>query len=76
MPDVTALAKALGGSKAAVGAMIARRDIYMKAYGKPKSALIHAQGTAHGRACISAIEGLNVLYDEDLMGTPAGRAIT
>jgi len=70
VPDVTALAKALGGSKAAVGAMIARRDIYMKAYGKPKSALIHAQATfgGMGEACISAIEGLNVLYDEDLMG--------
>jgi acetylornithine/succinyldiaminopimelate/putrescine aminotransferase len=70
VPDVTALAKALGGSKAAVGAMIARRELYMKAYGKPKTALIHAQATfgGMGEACISAIEGLNVLYEEDLMG--------
>jgi acetylornithine/succinyldiaminopimelate/putrescine aminotransferase len=70
VPDVTALAKALGGSKAAVGAMIARREIYMKAYGKPKTALIHAQATfgGMGEACISAIEGLNVLYEDDLMG--------
>lgn len=70
VPDVTALAKALGGSKAAVGAMIARREIYMKAYGKPKTALIHAQATfgGMGEACVSAIEGLNVLYEEDLMG--------
>jgi acetylornithine/succinyldiaminopimelate/putrescine aminotransferase len=70
VPDVTALAKALGGSKAAMGAMIARRGLYMKAYGKPKTALIHAQATfgGMGEACISAIEGLNVLYEEDLMG--------
>lgn len=70
VPDVTALAKALGGSKAAMGAMIARRELYMKAYGKPKTALIHAQATfgGMGEACISAIEGLNVLYEEDLMG--------
>ncbi len=70
VPDVTALAKALGGSKAAMGAMIARREIYMKAYGKPKTALIHAQATfgGMGEACVSAIEALNVLYDEDLMG--------
>jgi len=70
VPDVTALAKALGGSKAAMGAMIARREIYMKAYGKPKSALIHAQATfgGMGEACVSSIEALNVLYDEDLMG--------
>jgi acetylornithine/succinyldiaminopimelate/putrescine aminotransferase len=70
VPDVTALAKSLGGSKSAIAAMIARRDIYMKAYGKPKSALIHGQATfgGMGEACVSAIEALNVLYDEDLMG--------
>ncbi|MGO4839483.1 aspartate aminotransferase family protein, partial [Rhizobiaceae sp. 2RAB30] len=33
VPDVTALAKSLGSGKAAVGAMIASRDVYMKAYG-------------------------------------------
>jgi acetylornithine/succinyldiaminopimelate/putrescine aminotransferase len=73
IPDVTALAKSLGGSKAAMGAMIARRDLYMKAYGKPKTALIHAPATfgGIGEACVSAIEGLNVLYDEDLMGNAA-----
>ena len=44
VPDVTALAKSLGGGKAAIGAMIARRDVYMKAYGTPKTAMIHAAG--------------------------------
>ncbi|MGL4404269.1 MAG: aspartate aminotransferase family protein, partial [Notoacmeibacter sp.] len=29
VPDITALAKSLGGGKAAVGAMIAKRDVYM-----------------------------------------------
>lgn len=69
-PDVTALAKSLGGSKSAMAAMIARRDVYMKAYGKPKTALIHGPATfgGIGEACISAIEGLNILYDEDLIG--------
>src|SRR4051812_45690216 len=37
IPDVTALAKSLGGGKAAVGAMIASRNVYMKAYGTPKT---------------------------------------
>jgi acetylornithine/succinyldiaminopimelate/putrescine aminotransferase len=70
VPDVTALAKSLGGSKSAMAAMIARRDIYMKAYGKPKTALIHGPATfgGIGEACVSAIEALNVMYDEDLMG--------
>ncbi len=73
VPDVTALAKSLGAGKAAVGAMIARRDVYMKAYGSPKTAMIHAQATfgGIGEACITAIEGLNVLYDDDLIGNSA-----
>jgi acetylornithine/succinyldiaminopimelate/putrescine aminotransferase len=70
VPDVTALAKSLGGGKSAVGAMIARREVYMKAYGTPKTAMIHAQATfgGIGESCVTAIEALNVLYDEDLIG--------
>ena len=73
VPDVTALAKSLGGGKAAVGAMIASRDVYMKAYGTPKTAMIHAQATfgGIGEACVTAIEGLNVLYDEGLIDNAA-----
>ena len=69
VPDVTALAKSLGGGKAAVGAMVARRDIYMKAYGTPKTAMIHAAATfgGIGEASITAIEALNVLYDDGLI---------
>jgi acetylornithine/succinyldiaminopimelate/putrescine aminotransferase len=73
VPDVTALAKSLGGGKAAVGAMIARREVYMKAYGTPKTAMIHAAATfgGIGEACITAIEALNVLYDEGLIDNAA-----
>ncbi|EAU41153.1 probable aminotransferase [Fulvimarina pelagi HTCC2506] len=73
VPDVTALAKSLGAGKAPVGAMIAKREVYMKAYGTPKTAMIHAQATfgGIGEACVTAIEGLNVLYDEDLIGNSA-----
>lgn len=69
VPDITALAKSLGGGKAAVGAMIARRDVYMKAYGTPKSAMIHAMATfgGIGEACITSIEAVNLLYDEHLI---------
>jgi ornithine--oxo-acid transaminase len=70
VPDVTALAKSLGAGKCAMAAMIATRDVYMKAYGSPKTAMIHAQATfgGIGEACVTAIEGLNVMYDEDLIG--------
>lgn len=69
VPDVTALAKALGGGKCAMGAMIARSDVFKRAYGNPKTAMIHGPATfgGIGEACVTAIEALNILYDEDLM---------
>lgn len=73
IPDVTALAKSLGGGKTAMAAMIARRGIYMKAYGTPKTAMIHAMATfgGIGEACVTSIEALNVLYDEHLIDNAA-----
>lgn len=73
VPDVTALAKSLGGGKAAVGAMIARREVYMKAYGTSKTAMIHAMATfgGIGEASVTSIEALNVLYDEGLIDNSA-----
>ncbi|MCR9121878.1 MAG: aspartate aminotransferase family protein [Phyllobacteriaceae bacterium] len=73
VPDVTALAKSLGGGKCAMAAMIARRDIYMKAYGTPKTAMIHAQATfgGIGEASVTALETINILYEEDLIDNAA-----
>ncbi len=70
VPDVTALAKSFGGGKAAMAAMIARREVYMRAYGTPKTAMIHAHATfgGIGEGCVTSIEALNTLYDEDLIG--------
>jgi acetylornithine/succinyldiaminopimelate/putrescine aminotransferase len=74
-PDVTALAKSLGGGKCAMAAMIARRSVYMKAYGDSKTALIHGPATfgGMGESAITAIEALNVLYDEGLMDNATER---
>ena len=73
VPDIVTLAKSLGGGKTAIGAYIARRDIHMKAYGPPKTALIHGPATfsGMGEGCITAIEALNVLYDENLIDNSA-----
>lgn len=73
VPDVTALAKSLGGGKAAMGAMIASREVYMRAYGTSKTAMIHAMATfgGIGEASITSIEALNVLYDEGLIDNSA-----
>lgn len=73
VPDIVTLAKSLGGGKAACGAMIARRPVYMTVYGTPKTALIHGPATfgGIGETCITAIEALNVLYDENLIDNAA-----
>lgn len=73
VPDIVTLAKSLGGGKTAIGAMIARRPIYMEAYGSSKTALIHGFATfgGIGEACCTAIEALNVLYDEHLIDNSA-----
>ena len=72
-PDIVTLAKSLGGGKTAIGAYIARRDIHKNAYGPPKSALIHGPATfsGMGEGCVTAIEALNVLYDENLIENSA-----
>src|SRR5690606_33198310 len=47
--------------------------IFMKAYGSPKTAMIHGPATfsGMGEACCTAIEALNVLYDEGLIDNAA-----
>ena len=68
-PDIVTLAKSLGGGKTAIGAVISRRQVFTDAYGSSKTALTHAQATfgGIGEACATAIETLNVLYEEDLI---------
>ncbi|MEM9403048.1 MAG: aminotransferase class III-fold pyridoxal phosphate-dependent enzyme [Pseudomonadota bacterium] len=68
-PDIVTLAKSLGGGKTAMGAYIAKDSIHRKAYGEPKNALIHGPATfsGMGEACVTSIEALNVLFDEELI---------
>lgn len=75
IPDITVLAKSMGGGKCAMAAMIARTPIYMKVYGAPKTALIHGPATfgGIGEACCTAIETLNLLYDEGLIDNAAAQ---
>ena len=75
MPDIVTLAKSLGGGKAAVGAYVARRPVFVKAYGSSQTALIHGPATfaGMGEACVTAIEALNTLYDEELMDNAAAQ---
>lgn len=73
VPDIVTLAKSLGGGKAAIGAVITRRPLFTAAYGSAKTAIVHAQATfgGIGETCATAIETLNVLYDEGLIDNSA-----
>ena len=69
IPDIVAIAKSLGGSKAAMATFITRSPVFVKAYGSPKDAFIHSSSTfgGLGEACVTAIEAINILYDEELL---------
>ena len=73
VPDIVTLAKSLGGGKAAIGAMISSKTLYLKAYGTPATALIHGTATfgGIGETCCTAIETLNLLYEEGLISNAA-----
>jgi acetylornithine/succinyldiaminopimelate/putrescine aminotransferase len=73
IPDIVTLAKSLGGGKAAIGAMISSKPLFLKAYGTPATALIHGMATfgGIGETCCTAIETLNVLYEEGLINNAA-----
>jgi acetylornithine/succinyldiaminopimelate/putrescine aminotransferase len=74
-PDVTTLAKALGGGKTAMAAVISRTDLHLRAYGTPDTAMIHGPSTfsGMGEACCTALETLNTLYDEGLIDRAAAQ---
>ena len=68
LPDVITMAKSLGGGKAAISAFAARSDIFKKAYGGASdSSLLATTFSGMGEACATAIETLNVIYDENLI---------
>jgi acetylornithine/succinyldiaminopimelate/putrescine aminotransferase len=73
VPDIVTLAKSLGGGIAAMGCAITRRPVFMKAYGTNKTGLIHAPATfgGMGETAATAIEALNILYDDGLIDNAA-----
>ncbi len=76
IPDITALAKSLGGSKCAMAAMIARCDVFIrKPMASPRKPWCMRQrhSGASAKACVTSIEGLNIIYDEGLMENAAAQ---
>jgi acetylornithine/succinyldiaminopimelate/putrescine aminotransferase len=67
VPDVVTLAKAIGGGKRAMGAMVSTQEVFKRAYGKRKEAVAHSSSfSGLGETCAVAIETLNIYNDEKL----------
>jgi len=68
IPDIITISKSFGGTKASVAATIVKTSIYKKAYNDKKDFVAHLPSTfgGMGGACVTAIEAINILYEEDL----------
>ena len=74
VPDVVTIAKTLGGAKRAIGAMVTSQRLFDRAYGNKKDSTLHTSGfSGLGESCAVAIETLNLMFDEDLIGRAAER---
>jgi acetylornithine/succinyldiaminopimelate/putrescine aminotransferase/predicted amino acid dehydrogenase len=74
-PDIMALAKSLGGGLMPLGAMIARRDVWMKAYGSYQTFALHSSTFSGGSlACAAGLATLRILRDSPVLADAARRA--
>ncbi|MDY0165520.1 MAG: aminotransferase class III-fold pyridoxal phosphate-dependent enzyme [Thermoguttaceae bacterium] len=66
-PDVMTLAKSLSGGLVPIGAMLARRDWWLRAYGHVDTFALHTSTFGGGSlACAAGLAALRVLHDDRL----------
>jgi acetylornithine/succinyldiaminopimelate/putrescine aminotransferase/predicted amino acid dehydrogenase len=63
-PDIMTLAKSLGGGLMPLGAMLARRDLWLKAYGSYQTFALHSSTFSGGSlACAAGLAALQAITD-------------
>lgn len=73
-PDIMTLAKSLGGGMMPIGAMLARRDVWMKAYGSVPNCTLHTSTFGGGSlACAAALATLDTIENERIVENAAAR---
>ena len=73
-PDILTLAKSLSGGLVPIGAMLARRDLWQKAYGTIQTFALHTSTFGGGSlACAAGLAALEVLRQENLAANAAAR---
>jgi putrescine aminotransferase len=74
VPDVLALAKALGGGIATIGVALTGRALHRKAYGSMDRFDWHSSTFGgNSLSCVAAIETLRILEEENLVANAAAR---
>lgn len=67
-PDILCLAKALGGGVMPIGATMATKRVWEKAYGGLSKAILHTSTFGGGtRACAAALASIQKIVSEDLV---------
>ena len=73
-PDLMTLAKSLGGGLMPIGAMLARRDLWLKAYGTVQTFALHTSTFGGGSlACAAGLAALEALQQERLVANAEDR---
>lgn len=69
VPDILVMSKALGGGKSSISGYVARSPVFQRAYGRTADALLHSTTyNGFGEEAATALEAVNVLIEEDLVG--------
>ena len=69
VPDILCYAKSFGGGKASISGITAKEEIYTAAYDNQSDVML--QSTTYygfGEECITAIEALQIIVDDDYVG--------
>ncbi len=68
VPDIVTFSKSLGGGKASIAGYIVTSKIFKATYASMKRCTVHSTTFGGlGEECVTAIEALNIINDEDLV---------
>lgn len=68
IPDIFCFSKSIGGGKASIAGIMIREHIFKKAFGSPNSSnILSTTFSGMTEECITAIETLNIINDEELV---------
>jgi putrescine aminotransferase len=69
VPDIVTFAKSFGGGKSSISGYTTRTPFYRKAYDNLNDATLHSTTfNGFGEECITAIEAINIIVEDDYVG--------